>query len=230
MQIVNEIAPKDTLNVIHPESFLAHRYLDGLTGIEIGAASYQPFGLNSLNVSTGDPADRERYKAIQLAVCGSYVTVDIEAEADDIPIMDRSVDFVVASHVLEHTSNPLATLSEWDRVVRPGGYVFLIVPKRESPYGDSHRRISPIQDFLSAYDQSWDNQQAYDFMYDRPTSEFDIMRGHIWVFDLYTLIGLVAFCNVNNFFNWKLLEAHETDDTDHTGHMAIWQKLKDNPL
>lgn len=33
-----------------PESALAHKYLDGLKGIEIGGAAHNSFGLDTINV------------------------------------------------------------------------------------------------------------------------------------------------------------------------------------
>jgi SAM-dependent methyltransferase len=51
---------------------------------------------------------------------------------------DDSYDAVLASHVLEHIANPLGALKEWARVVRPGGYVLLIVPHRDGTF--DHRR------------------------------------------------------------------------------------------
>lgn len=221
---------KDTsLGIIHPESALAHKYLDGLKGIEIGAASYQPFGLNSLNVSTSDLLDRARFDGIQRMVCGSVVPVDIYAEADEIPVEDHSQDFIVASHVIEHTSNPIKVFLEWKRILKVGGYIFMIFPKRESPYGDQKRHITPLDDYISAYLGNWNNTMAYDFMSDRPSKEFDVMRGHIWVFDLWHMLKLIQWCNGEIDLNmdrlkWKLIEAHETDDTDGTGHMVLLQQ------
>jgi SAM-dependent methyltransferase len=55
---------------------------------------------------------------------------------EDVP--DDSYDAVLASHVLEHLANPLGALSEWARVVRPGGHVLLIVPHRDGTF--DHRR------------------------------------------------------------------------------------------
>ncbi|MCP6623602.1 class I SAM-dependent methyltransferase, partial [Klebsiella pneumoniae] len=43
-------------------------------------------------------------------------------------IPDCSQDFVIANHVLEHASNPLQVLSNWARVLRPGGTLFITVP------------------------------------------------------------------------------------------------------
>lgn len=238
MDIIKPDENQHGLGIIHPESRTAHKYLDGLQGIEIGAASYAPFGIpGTLNVATPDEADRRHYEAVQLAVCGSYVTVDIYAEADNIPLEDHSQDFVIASHVLEHCPNPIATLLEWDRLLKPGGYIFLIVPKREAPYGDALRHISELKHFRVAYEQNWSNTMAYDFMEDRPTKEFDRPRGHYWVFDLASLLELIRWCNAafsiawESFdrtyaLYWKLIEAHETDDTDGTGHMVVLRNEK----
>ena len=41
---------KKKVFVLFPNSELAHKYLDGLEGIEIGGSAHNPFGLNTLNV------------------------------------------------------------------------------------------------------------------------------------------------------------------------------------
>ena len=53
-------------------------------------------------------------------------------------VADRSYDAVLASHVLEHLADPLGALSEWKRVVRPGGHILLVVPHRDGTF--DHRR------------------------------------------------------------------------------------------
>jgi SAM-dependent methyltransferase len=55
---------------------------------------------------------------------------------DGVP--DEAYDALLASHVVEHLANPLGALAEWQRVVRPGGYVLLIVPHRDGTF--DHRR------------------------------------------------------------------------------------------
>ncbi len=40
----------------------------------------------------------------------------------------ESMDFVFSSHTLEHINDTLATLKEWYRVVKPGGYLVLYLP------------------------------------------------------------------------------------------------------
>lgn len=209
---------------IERESKVAHKYLDGLYGVEIGAATYQPFGLNSVNVCTADKADRDFYNSIQLMVAGSYYEIDEYAEAHELPFNNSSQDYVIASHVLEHCPNPIAVLLEWRRIVKFGGYIYLIVPKRDnSPYGDANRDISALSSFMKAYREAWDDDTAFAKMWDRPSPQFDRARGHYWVFDALSLCGLVSHCNLWHDLNWTLLEVHDTDDKDGLGHMAVFR-------
>jgi SAM-dependent methyltransferase len=61
------------------------------------------------------------------------------AEASHLEqIPDGTYDALLASHVLEHLANPLGALEEWQRVVRPGGHILLIVPHRDGTF--DHRR------------------------------------------------------------------------------------------
>jgi SAM-dependent methyltransferase len=53
-------------------------------------------------------------------------------------VPDETYDALLASHVVEHLANPLGALAEWQRVVRPGGYMLLIVPHRDGTF--DHRR------------------------------------------------------------------------------------------
>lgn len=61
------------------------------------------------------------------------------ADATDLTsISDGSYEFVLSSHSLEHIANPLKALTEWIRVLKPGGLVLLIVPNKN--YCFDHRR------------------------------------------------------------------------------------------
>lgn len=61
------------------------------------------------------------------------------AEAGHLPmIASESYDFVLSSHMLEHTANPLRALAEWKRVLRPDGMLLIIVPHRDGTF--DHRR------------------------------------------------------------------------------------------
>ena len=41
---------------------------------------------------------------------------------------DNSFDRLIAAHVLEHLPNPVTVLREWNRVVRPGGVISIVLP------------------------------------------------------------------------------------------------------
>lgn len=46
-------------------------------------------------------------------------------------VADRSYDFVYTSHTLEHMVDPIASLRNWWRVIKPGGYLILYIPHRD---------------------------------------------------------------------------------------------------
>lgn len=115
------------LNIIFQESKLAHKYLDGLEGLEIGQASHNPFGLNTKNVDYSDSMETT-FKKGEMEMCGKACKVDIVAFGDSLPVEDNSQDFVISSHVIEHFFDPIKALIEWYRVIKTGGYIFIIAP------------------------------------------------------------------------------------------------------
>lgn len=51
-------------------------------------------------------------------------------EARDLAdISDGAYDAVLASHTVEHTTDPLSVLAEWRRVTRAGGFLVAVVPE-----------------------------------------------------------------------------------------------------
>jgi SAM-dependent methyltransferase len=123
------------------ESALAHRYLDGLRGIEIGGSAHNPFGLLTKNVDYVADMDTI-FKKQEVLQCGSAMPVDIVAPGDALPVADASQDFVISSHVIEHFFDPINALHEWLRVVRPGGYVFIIAPHKARTFDRDEPRTT----------------------------------------------------------------------------------------
>src|ERR1700722_14924094 len=119
--------------MIFRESKLAHQYLDGLAGLEIGGAAHNPFGLETKNVDYVASLDTV-YKKAEIEYCGEALKVDIIASGDELPVPDESQDFVVSAHVIEHFFDPIKAIKEWLRVVRPGGYIFIVAPHKERTF------------------------------------------------------------------------------------------------
>jgi SAM-dependent methyltransferase len=72
-------------------------------------------------------------------------------EATDLyGIADHHYEFVLASHSLEHTANPVRALKEWTRVVRPGGSLIMLLPNYRHTF-DHRRPPTSIQHMLADY-------------------------------------------------------------------------------
>ncbi|MBS7812020.1 methyltransferase domain-containing protein [Roseococcus pinisoli] len=54
--------------------------------------------------------------------------VDTIADAHDLPFPDASFDLVVAVAVLEHVADPQRCVTEFHRVLAPGGYIHAVTP------------------------------------------------------------------------------------------------------
>jgi hypothetical protein len=83
------------------ESNLAHQLLDGLKGIEIGGSAHNPFGLDTINVDRYSSMDTV-FKLAEIELNGEALPVDIVAPGDRLPCADKSYDFIISSHVIEH--------------------------------------------------------------------------------------------------------------------------------
>lgn len=134
-----------------PRVELARQWCVG-KGLEIGGSSHNSFpGLDTLNV---DPfPNHPVFAGEQTKLVGWVLPVDIEAYADDIPVESDSQDFVISSHVLEHVANVIDTFFEWNRVVRTGGVIFMIVPHRDRTF-DAGRERTTLQHLWDDYAKS----------------------------------------------------------------------------
>ena len=113
---------------------LARRYLGSSSqrGLEIGASSINRFdGIAAWNL---DHPSGALFQAAQERIVGEAVPIDVYATGAALPFADRSLDFVLTSHVLEHMPDTIRCLREWSRVVRDGGIVFAIVPHAERTF------------------------------------------------------------------------------------------------
>jgi predicted SAM-dependent methyltransferase len=73
------------------------------------------------------------------------VRVDIVDEGETLSSQDdESADFIVANHFIEHTQDPIGTLSNHMRVLRRDGVLYLAVPDRRYTF-DSDRQPTSLE-------------------------------------------------------------------------------------
>jgi SAM-dependent methyltransferase len=111
------------------ENRLLARHLRG-RGIEIGAL-WRRFPIpRRATVYYVDRLPDKDLRQHYAEVSTPVVNPDIVADAMQLPFAPRSLDFVIASHVLEHLPFPLAALRHWYDVLRPRGILLLKVPDK----------------------------------------------------------------------------------------------------
>ncbi len=79
--------------------------------------------------------DGERYK--NFFKFDKYIKLDINPDnktdilgsVENIPLENDSVDSVISTQVLEHVKNPVKAVSEFYRVLRPGGHCLVTAPQ-----------------------------------------------------------------------------------------------------
>lgn len=109
----------------------------GLVGCEVGAGGKPLPGLVPPAIQV------DCFKSFGPDTC----TADYYGHACALPFLDHALDYVLASHVLEHVANPVAALAEWYRVVRPGGIIYLVVPNRRAAW-DRTRELTTVDHLL----------------------------------------------------------------------------------
>jgi SAM-dependent methyltransferase len=55
-------------------------------------------------------------------------TNDTTGDANDLPLLDNSLDYMLALHIFEHLLDPFAVLKEWKRTLKPGGKLIIVCP------------------------------------------------------------------------------------------------------
>jgi SAM-dependent methyltransferase len=85
-------------------------------------------------------------------------------EANDIPAsISQNYDFLLSSHTIEHLANPLGALMQWQRILKPGATLILIVPHGEGTF-DHRRPFTPLDHIVDDYERNTgeDDMTHYD--------------------------------------------------------------------
>jgi SAM-dependent methyltransferase len=140
--------------------FLA-RYLRG-RGIEIGAL-WRRFPVHpQARVYYVDRSNIEDLKAQYTEVRKKIFRPDLVADATELPVSPGTLDFLIASHVLEHLPFPLSALKAWYRTLAPGGVLLLKVPDKRYTF-DFRRSRTPLSRLIYEHEhpESFDWQAHY---------------------------------------------------------------------
>ena len=208
---------------------MAHRYLDGLRGIEIGGSFKNSFGLNTLNIDYTDESNIWHQM-------DSTFKVDIVASGDDLPFKDNTWDFVINSHVLEHFFDPIKAINEWLRVIKPSGYLYMIIPHKERTF-DRDREITPLSEIIArhkgelkiqdyAHNEnsiSQANETKYMLIKDTPIlpgfeqlSEDNHQHWNVWTTE--------SFLEFMKYLKLDVLECQDVDDKVGNGFAIVIRK------
>lgn len=68
-------------------------------------------------------------------------------------IDDKSLDFVISSHCIEHLANPIGALLEWKRILSDNGLLILVIPDKERTF-DHKRPVTTISHLIDDYQGS----------------------------------------------------------------------------
>jgi ubiquinone/menaquinone biosynthesis C-methylase UbiE len=68
-------------------------------------------------------------------------------------IADEKYDFLLSSHNLEHIANPLKAVKEWVRVLKPGGFILLVLPDKRFTF-DRNRPYTSFSHILSDFESN----------------------------------------------------------------------------
>jgi len=178
------------------ESALAHKYLDGLTGYELGSSAHNSFGLNTINVDYTD--EMTIFKQAEIEMCGEYAKVDIVADAAKLPFKAGQYDFCISSHVLEHCYDLISVLKEIKRTIKKGGYILSILPLPE---------VCPIDRVIEV-------------------DEFKHRVGVIRLGDQghCSMCTMDTFIELGKLVGLQLVESLPVDDKVGNGHLTLFKK------
>ena len=157
--------PGGSMATIHQtRKTIADVYLHG-DGIEIGAL-HQPLAVpETARVRFVDrmavPDLRRQYEELASL---PLVDIDIIDNGEALTTLGNDTqDFVIANHFLEHCQNPIRTIQNHFRVLKPGGVLYLAVPDKRFTF-DIDRPSTTIEHLLRDYNEGpeWSKRQHFE--------------------------------------------------------------------
>lgn len=213
-------------NISFDERRQAARFLRG-SGIEIGG-SYLPIPVDTrcCRVQYVDKMSASEIAALFPEVQGySIVETDVICDVQRkglSPFGDETLDFVIASHLIEHLPNPLGFIKDCYRVLRQDGILYLVVPEKNFTF-DRSRAVTPLAHLVDdmkrdahevdeGHLEDWLRHIRGTSVPDDPAEKQRVFRWelersihvHVWTWE-----GMVEFLRhliVNEKLAWELCE------------------------
>lgn len=136
-------------------------------------------------------------------------------------------DFLISCNNLEHIANPIATIIEWKRVIKPGGVMLLILPRKGSNF--DHRRpfttmehlvedyknevtekdLTHLEEILKLHDLNRDPQaRPFEKFKERCENNFLNRCMHHHVFNQELLSEIADYCDLKVLMNYSSYSDH----------------------
>lgn len=146
----------------------------------------------------------------------AMMPIDIKASWEDLSAIGRgSLDFIAASHVIEHLRNPVLGLVGAFECLKEGGYLFLIISDKRYMF-DCNRELTSIDHLIEDWTRpspERDLQHFQDFFknaagvenwMERAQEEYDSgMDIHFHTFVPSSLCSLLLYLNDNSIISYR---------------------------
>lgn len=136
---------------------LSQKYIKKGPGIEIGP-TFLPVPLKKgIKVTYVDVVDTPTLlKTYPDLKTKPVVPIDVVDDGETLTkFKDSSVHFIIANHFLEHTVDPLKTIKNFLRVLKPDGLIFMAIPDMRATF-DRDRLLTPVDHFIRVHEQGKD--------------------------------------------------------------------------
>ena len=147
MTAPSQAAGDPVAEVLQARAKIATEYLTG-HGIEVGPGN-RPFPLPSTaHILYGDIRTSEALQNyFQTAELPSVQDIDAQTFAG---VANGSLDFVISAHVIEHLRDPIGSVVNAIRILKPGGIHILVVPDMRYTF-DRNRPETTVDHALADY-------------------------------------------------------------------------------
>jgi SAM-dependent methyltransferase len=143
---------------------LLHQIASGLngSGVEFGAGALPFPVLPHVTVRYADRNTLEQLQVRNYFGDREMVTPALLSDLENMQgIEDESLDFIIASHVIEHTASPLLAIERAYKKLRKGGKLVLIVPDKPVTF-DKDRELTSLEHLIEDYrepsrQRDWDH-------------------------------------------------------------------------